>query len=222
MNTAALDTITLSAGSHTPDSGKMCAMGAAAFIAGEPWTDSPKCVCPVIATFMRAWNDDLPNNEERDRLLKPLIPLTIGTKGNNQLKERRSFMAIDWVIRVYTPAFLTLAPSLAPYAGALTSFPIITDIDTLNVVLPVLEQIEKESRTIHTAAWCASQYPLRAASWAIGQYPYLDAYRTVAMTVARYAARSANQHASLAAISSTVHTLQQSTSNLVRDMCLCK
>ncbi len=50
-------------------------MEAAAFIAGEPWSDHPACVCPVIAAFMRSWNDGL-SDKDRNRLLLPLIPKT--------------------------------------------------------------------------------------------------------------------------------------------------
>jgi hypothetical protein len=53
----------LYSGKHDPN-GKMCAMEAVAFVAGEPWSDHPECACPVLSTFMRAWNDALP---DRDR-----------------------------------------------------------------------------------------------------------------------------------------------------------
>ena len=42
------------------DNANWCAMEAVAYIAGEPWSDSPQCASPVIAAFMRAWNDSLP------------------------------------------------------------------------------------------------------------------------------------------------------------------
>src|SRR3990167_10562700 len=98
---------TLYAGPH-PKNGnghvKACAMEAAAYIAGEPWSDHPECVCPVIGAFMRAWNDGLPD-DERTSLLLPLIPRTIGTRGSKPLEERRSLMAADWLVRTHTPAW---------------------------------------------------------------------------------------------------------------------
>ncbi len=51
--------ITLKSGSHEPDSGEMCLLEAVAYIADEPWSDHPKCVCPVLAAFGRSWNDGL-------------------------------------------------------------------------------------------------------------------------------------------------------------------
>jgi hypothetical protein len=112
-------------GSHNvPPNGtiEVCAMEAAAYIAGEPHTDHPKCVSPIIATFMRSWNDGL-DDADRNRLLKPLIPLVIGTDNNHGAEDRRAWMILDWMIRECTSGFLRAAkldgppqcpPSLAP------------------------------------------------------------------------------------------------------------
>ncbi len=117
---------TLAAGAHNPDAGgAMCAMEAAAYIAGEPWSDHPQCVCPVIGAFMRSWNDNLPD-DRRTELLLPLIPATIGTRGSAELVNRRATMATDWLIRVHTPAWLRLA-GLTAQADVLAALPEITD-----------------------------------------------------------------------------------------------
>src|ERR1700689_3092955 len=71
--------LSLKSGAHSPDS-TFCVMEAVAFVAGEKWSDAPVCACPVISAFLRSWNDSLPNDAERDRLLKPLIPLLVGTR----------------------------------------------------------------------------------------------------------------------------------------------
>ncbi len=62
-------------GSHDPPNGKMeaCVMEAVSYVAGEVWSDHPECACPVIASFLRSWNDGLPNDAERTRLLRPLV-----------------------------------------------------------------------------------------------------------------------------------------------------
>jgi hypothetical protein len=65
--------LSLKYGSHAEDS-QFCVMEAVAFVAGEPWSDHPVCACPVISAFMRNWNDSLPTDADRDRLLKDLIP----------------------------------------------------------------------------------------------------------------------------------------------------
>ena len=83
---------TLRSGGHEPqqiESGEACVMEAVAFVAGLPLSDSPECCCPVIASFMRAWNDGLPCDADRDRLLKPLIEQLVGTRSTAQVEERR-------------------------------------------------------------------------------------------------------------------------------------
>src|SRR5688500_16148045 len=57
--TLTLEEITLSAGAHKSPEQGMCLLEAVAYVAGEPFSDHPKCVSPVIAAFGRRWNDDL-------------------------------------------------------------------------------------------------------------------------------------------------------------------
>src|SRR5579872_4097472 len=92
-------------GGHASLEEGMCVMEAVAWVAGEPWSDHPECVSPVIGAFMRQWNDDL-DDEGRQRL-KELIPLLVGKRDDRD--EQRGWMCADWLIRVYTPAWLELA-----------------------------------------------------------------------------------------------------------------
>ena len=75
-------------GGHDPN-GKMCVMEAAAYVAGLPWSDSPECVSPIIARFLRNWNDNMRTDDERTRLLAPLIPAVLGTAGIAESEMRR-------------------------------------------------------------------------------------------------------------------------------------
>ena len=135
----------LKSGAHSPDS-TFCVMEAVAFVAGEPWSDHPECACPVISAFLRSWNDGLPSDAERDRLLKPLIRSLVGTRNKN-LEERRSLMAADWLVRVYTPAWLRLA-GLVSQAESLESLPEITSM---------------AQAAVGAAAWAAARDAARAA-----------------------------------------------------------
>src|SRR5690606_35073930 len=83
-----LDEIELGAGAHDSREAGMNAMEAVAWIAGEPHSDTPECTCPVIAKFIRSWNDALPD-EDRTRLLRPLLPALIGTRGSEEIEDRR-------------------------------------------------------------------------------------------------------------------------------------
>src|SRR5207249_8950592 len=96
-----LDTLTLHVGAHKPNH-TFCVMEAVAYVAGEPWTDSPKCASPVLSAFLRALNDGLPNADRQK--LKAFIPRLVDTN-NKQADERRAWMATDWLVRVCTPAF---------------------------------------------------------------------------------------------------------------------
>ncbi|HWC30714.1 MAG TPA: hypothetical protein VG845_11600, partial [Dehalococcoidia bacterium] len=73
---AELKTVTLDAGGHKPD-GEFCVMEAVAYVAGEPWSDSPECASPVLGAFLRSWNDTL--DDETRQLLKPYVPRLVGT-----------------------------------------------------------------------------------------------------------------------------------------------
>ena len=117
----------LAKGGHSDTHDAMCVMEAVAYIAGEPWSDAPQCACPVITAFMVSWNDVL-EDEPRNRLLKPLVPLLVGTRSTKQVEERRSYMALDWLIRVSTPTWLDLVPALHEHATALRQLDAIIDL----------------------------------------------------------------------------------------------
>jgi hypothetical protein len=184
-----LATVTrLDKGSHKPGA-QMCAMEAAAYIAGEPWSDYPECVCPVIATFMRSWNDALPD-AERTTLLLPLIAKTIGTRGSDRLAERRALMATDWLVRVNTPAWLRLG-GLTVHADALATLPEITSFAPIPS-----SAIAAANSAANSAAWDVT----RAAAWATVNSAALDAVLDAATAAAWAAARATVNSAALDAV----------------------
>ena len=67
-----------------------------------------------------------PTTQSAHRLLLPLIPKLVGTRGSKALESRRATMAADWLVRMHTPAWLRLA-GLTAQADALANFPEITD-----------------------------------------------------------------------------------------------
>jgi hypothetical protein len=59
-------TVKLSRGKHTsPDDG-VCVMELASMIGGEPFSDQPRSVCPVIGAFLRAYNDCIDDRRRQD------------------------------------------------------------------------------------------------------------------------------------------------------------
>src|SRR3990172_987752 len=101
-----LDNLTLDQGSHTSREDGVCLMEAVAWLAGEPHTDQPRCVSPVLASMGQRLNDLLP--EDKRQRLVPLVSALVGTRGDG-LDEQRGYLALDWLIRTYTPAWLDLA-----------------------------------------------------------------------------------------------------------------
>src|SRR2546430_1512329 len=101
-----LATLILDKGAHDTRDDGVCLMEAVALFADEAHTDSPRCVSPVLTTFGVRLNDVLPDGKRQ--LLKPLIPELVGT-ADDGLDETRSYMALDWLVRTWTPAWLELA-----------------------------------------------------------------------------------------------------------------
>lgn len=163
MNTLDLDTLTLAAGYHDPGD-EMCVMEAAAFIAGEEWSDSPECASPVVGAFMRAWNDALNDDDRQD--LKRYILRLVGSKGTPEQEDLRGWMALDWLVRVHAPAWLRLA-GLGEHADRLAGFAEIRP-DTVRRVKHALDAVLEAARatriTARDTAWCPAWDAAMAAT----------------------------------------------------------
>ena len=89
-------TVRLSPGRHrSPDDGA-CVMELASMLAGEPFTDRPQSVCPVIAAFLRSYNDGV--DDERRRDLYRFASEAVGTR-DQALHELRSLICREWIAR---------------------------------------------------------------------------------------------------------------------------
>lgn len=63
-------------------------MELASMLADEPFSDRPETVSPVIAAFLRTYNDGLDDEFRQD--LYPLAALIVGTAGSRALEEGRA------------------------------------------------------------------------------------------------------------------------------------
>ena len=200
----------LNHGSHNSFEVGACAMELVAWLADEQHSDHPLCSCPVLGAFARSWNDAL-GDDARNRLLLPMVPRLVGTKSTPEVEEKRAWMATDWLIRVCTPAFLELTPSLREHARALSGLP------------PVIsrEVAESSAETIRSA-WTAAGDAARAAAGDAAWTAARAAARAAAWTAARAAAGDAAGDAAWTAagdaLQSTVEKLQQSALQLLSDM----
>ena len=190
MITIAGTEIMLARGGHNDRGDGVCAMEAVAWLAGEPHSDRPRCVSPIIAAFVRRWNDDLPDDETRTRLLGPLLPGLIGTRATDDIEHRRAWLIPDWMIRVAAPAALDLIESTRPNAAALRALPEVTEA-TVDAALTVVRSARKSAAAAWAAAWAAAGYAAGDAVRAAAGYAAWDAARAAAGDAAWAAVRAA-------------------------------
>ena len=188
-----LSAFTLSKGSHYSFDDGACAMELAAHLAGEPHSDHPPCVCPVLGAFVRSWNDNLPD-DKRNELLKPIIPRLLNTRGSKKLETRRALMAADWLVRTHAPAWLRLA-GLTAQADVLSSLPKITLTAQVPSIRGPIKAARKDAAAMNAAAMNAAAMnaamnAVRAASMAAWDADRIDV-RDVAGDAARIAAMNA-------------------------------
>src|SRR5712664_4222922 len=154
-----LEALNLKKGYHQEIEKQFCVMEVVAYVAGESWSAAPRCACPVITQFMVNWNDSLPDDATRDRLLKPLIHILVDSRSTSAVERRRSWMAFDWLVRENATAWMDLTPALAPHAQTLRVLPEI-DADSIGLWLPIFQAAREASAaalvTARAAAWDAA------------------------------------------------------------------
>jgi hypothetical protein len=163
-------TIVLKKGAHTSPEEGMSLLEAVAFTAGEKFTIRPKCTSPVLATYGRELNDDLPD-EQRQQLI-PLIPKLIGTV-NPEQDQRDGLRCAHWLVTHWLPTWLCLVPELAIHATTLRALPAPKswlDLEDWITVLAAEQSVAKSTSGIyewyvgHTAGPRTAGYPAGAAA----------------------------------------------------------
>jgi hypothetical protein len=143
-----LDTITVDRSSHPSFDDGHCSMEIVAWLAGEAHTAAPRCASPVIRAFTIGLNDQ--GGSEQRQKLRPYLPRMVGTIADGQ-DEARSYLALDWLIRTFTPAWLDLA-GLSVEAKALRDLRRIVDLAAAGAAGPVA----RDAREKATDAWVAA------------------------------------------------------------------
>lgn len=86
--------VRLEPGSHrTPHDG-VCIVELASIVGGERFSDRPRCVCPVLAAFLRGWNDRA-SYADRQRL-EPYAAVVVGTGGSRTISRIRRDICLSW------------------------------------------------------------------------------------------------------------------------------
>jgi hypothetical protein len=111
MSPVSYQTIKLSKGKHTSPEDGACVMELASMLAGEPFTDHPVSVCPVIGSFLRAYNDSI--DDGRRQALYEYASRVVGSRGPQRVQQARTDRLAEWADEMYRtrPArFLVSSP----------------------------------------------------------------------------------------------------------------
>src|SRR6478672_5819301 len=91
-------------------------MEVASMLAGEPFGDEPRCVCPVIAEFLRTYNDQVDDARRQD--LFAAAALVVDTRDDHVSERRRANLCLDWWLgassarRLQLRRFLWMLPQI--------------------------------------------------------------------------------------------------------------
>jgi hypothetical protein len=176
-----IDKIVLQHGDHPNRDAGLCFMEAVAWIAGEAHSDHPVCVCPVLGSFLRSFNDHASASDRQ--LLKPYLRLVIGT-GSDGLTERRGWMCVDWIAHEYLPLVLDLA-GLRAESEWLRKTGAIHGLESLENMGPVLDEIARRAaaRAARAArAALAARYRAAEQQLKASLFQLLDRMVTLSLT----------------------------------------
>ena len=88
-------TVKLSKGRHDSPEEGACVMELASMLAGEPFSDHPVSVCPVIGSCLRAYNDWI--DDERRQDLYRYAAKVVGTRGPQDVQRARAERVTAWI-----------------------------------------------------------------------------------------------------------------------------
>jgi hypothetical protein len=110
MPRATHQTVKLSKGKHaSPDDGA-CVMELASMLADEPFSDHPASSCPVIGSFLRAYNDSIDDGRRQD--LYAFAARVVGSRTSIHIQRARANLLVEWAFhmqrRHWTSRYLPL------------------------------------------------------------------------------------------------------------------
>jgi hypothetical protein len=210
-----LDALWLAYGAHNTPHDGLCVLEAAAYLAGERHSDHPQCVSPVIGAFLRSWNDALDDGDRQT--LKQYVPRVVGTASTPEVEDARAWMALDWLVRDYTPRWLRLA-GLTEQADRLADLPEFRAGMDVPAIRPVIDAVREDARAAWDAAWAAAWDAVRVAAGDAAGDAVRDAAGDAPGHAARVAARDAARDAARLRLAPTVAECQESAHRLLDRM----
>jgi hypothetical protein len=98
MSPVTYQTIKLSKGKHTSPEDGACVMELASMLAGEQFSDHPASVCPVIGSFLRAYNDSVDDSRRQD--LYAYAAKVVGTRTSAEGQRARAERLLAWAAQM--------------------------------------------------------------------------------------------------------------------------
>jgi hypothetical protein len=181
-------------------------MELASHLAGEPWSDHPACVSPVIGALVRRLNDRW--SDEHRQMLKPLIPEMLNT-ADPALERQRAYVCADWAIRILLPRLCDLA-KLPDLAAQFRALPEIADI----ISAKHGRALADSSRALLRSTYRQYAYAADAAAYAAAA-----AADAAADAAAYYAADAADAYAYAADAADADAEIRQMSLDLIKRLC---
>ncbi len=163
-----LDKYELKTGAHKNLKEGACIMELVSYIANEPWSDRPKCACPILTEYAIRINDRF--NDEHRQLLKPLIPLLLNTKENDATQIARKRL-MRWRNVTVTYPIILECYKLPEIATRLREFK-----NTLEDMAEAKKFLEANKEKIYKAAYANAYADANANAYADAYaYAYANA-----------------------------------------------
>ncbi|MGN6866803.1 MAG: hypothetical protein ACTHMY_00205 [Solirubrobacteraceae bacterium] len=110
MAPVSYQTITLSEGKHELPEDGACVMELASMLSGEPFNDRPQSVCPVIGSFLRAYNDRIDDRRRQD--LYAYAAKVVGSRASQDVQHARAERLSAWALELHwSPWLQRLVPA---------------------------------------------------------------------------------------------------------------
>ena len=94
MSPVNYQTIKLSKGKHSSPEDGACVMELASMLAEESFTDHPASVCPVIASFLRSYNDSI--DDSRRQSMYEYASRVVGSRCSLRTQQARADRLAEW------------------------------------------------------------------------------------------------------------------------------
>jgi hypothetical protein len=108
MSPVSHQTIKLSKGKHVSPADGACVMELASMLAGEPFSDHPASVCPVIGSFLRAYNDSTDDRRRQD--LYAYAARVVGSRAAISVQRERAERLMAWTMEMRRRRWTRLLP----------------------------------------------------------------------------------------------------------------